>query len=60
MKFIVENRRYIWVVLVMLLICTGCFYDVGDGLNTEITFSKEDIINGILANDGSLDSDFVR
>lgn len=59
MRFIVGNRKCFLTVLVMLFICTGCVYSGGDGLKTEITPSKEEVINSILRYNNSLDSDFV-
>ena len=59
MKFIAENRKYICTFFVILFICTGCVYDINDGLKTEITPCKEEIVNSILVYDNSLDSDFI-
>ena len=59
MRFIVVNKKYICVVLIIFFICTGCVYDGRDGLSTQISPSKEEIIDTVLGYDNFLDSNFI-
>lgn len=55
MKFIVENKKNILFILVILCLCTACSYKK----DNEVVDNKYDIINEIMTYDDSLDRDFI-
>ncbi len=55
MRFIVENRKNILFILVIICFCTACGYNV----DNDVVDNKEEIINEIMTYDDSLDRDFT-
>ena len=58
MRFIVENRKIIIIIINILFICTAC-KNVGIDIDIPVGPSKEDIVNSIMEYDSSFDSEFL-
>lgn len=58
MRFIVENKKNIILLIFMLFVCTSCKY--GDiNLESSVGPSKEEIISSVISYDSSFDSEFL-
>lgn len=58
MRFIVENKKNVILLIVILFICTSCKYN---SINIEVPIgsSKEEVINDVLSYDSSFDGGFL-
>lgn len=59
MRFIVENRKYVLLILVVLL-CSSCTYIKENSFDTEVALNKVQIINEVIGYDSSLEYGFVE
>ena len=60
MKFIVEIKKNLFMLLVISFMCASCIY-VNDHNNLEVPIlpSKEEVVSGVMAYDSSFDSEFL-
>lgn len=56
MKFIVENKKFIFILLIVFIICVSCSYE---NENNDLVITKEEIINNIMLYDNTLDYGFL-
>lgn len=61
MKFIVENRKNILLIFIILFICISCGYkEKKNNSNNDLIDDKDEIINEVLLYDSSLDRKFIE
>lgn len=60
MKFIVENKKILIVLFILVFMCTSCAYkNMKDDLEVSLELVKDEVINNIVVHDSNLDSDFL-
>ena len=64
MRFIVENKKILFILCILLFICTSCEYEANDFEDDFVEFDIEEVknttIENILDYDGSLDISFLE
>ena len=60
MRFIVENRKNILFVLVILFMCCSCSYNEISNFDVEVVNNKVQVINEVLSYDDSFEYGFIE